>query len=252
MKPLPHTHLMQNKKHYSHMKIIELDLFDSDRHRKVPTSLYLPLSYNGLLPVVIFGPGYQSQEDLLCEKQAYKRYEYLAQYFTKRGFAFISIQHDIEGDTDGLETIDPNVLQHDARKHLYERGVKNILFVLKNLLDLPIRFDNFIVAGHSNGGDIAKYFANNNPELVSDIIVFDARRCKLEKPVRLLMFEADDTETDSGILPIPNKSDNNKRANAEWIIIKPRGVLHRSYLGDYMTDDLSIGIFKALDWFLGL
>ena len=236
------------------MKVIDLNLFDRDRSRKVPVLIYLPSVHNGILPAVIFGPGYQSQKDLLCEKPAYKRYEYLAKYFTNRCFAFISIQHDIPGDTDGLEIIDQYLPQHYARKHLYERGAENISFVLKNLVHLPILLDKFIIAGHSNGGDIAKYFANNNPELVSNIIVFDARRCKLEtqSEVRLLMFEADDTETDLEVLPKPNQMDNSRRTNSEWVIIKPRRAVHRSYLDDYITDDLQKRVFRDLDYFLQL
>ncbi len=206
------------------------------------------------MPAVIFGPGYQSQTDLLCEKPAYKRYQYLAKYFTNRCFAFISIQHDILGDTDGLETIDQDLPQHHARQHLYERGVDNISFVLKNLVHLPIKLDELIISGHSNGGDIAKYFANNHPELVSNIIVFDARRCKLDttSQVRLLMFEADDTETDLEVLPKLNQMDNSRRTNSEWVIIKPRSAVHRSYLDDYMTDDLQRRVFRDLDYFLQL
>ena len=61
------------------MNIIELDLFDKERNRKIPTLVYLPSDNMHILPVVIFGPGYQSQKDLLCEKPAYTRYEYLAE-----------------------------------------------------------------------------------------------------------------------------------------------------------------------------
>ncbi len=53
--------------------------------------------------------------------QPYKQNTYLAKFFTDCGYAFISIQHDIVGDKDGLETLDPNAVQAIARKHLLER-----------------------------------------------------------------------------------------------------------------------------------
>jgi len=124
---------------------------------------------------------------LLKEESVYKRYTYLAEYFTLKGYSFISIQHDILGDNDGLETVDPKAIQDEARQHLYIRGTDNILFIIESLKQqsLSLRLDKFILAGHSNGGDIAKYFTALNPSLVDALILFDARRAKL-RPASLL------------------------------------------------------------------
>lgn len=207
------------------------------------------------MPTIVFGPGYQRQEDLQKEELVYKRYTYLAEYFTAKGYAFVSIQHDVFGDVDGLEKVDPNTIQDEARRHLYIRGEANILFTLAQLeqQNLPLRLDNLILSGHSNGGDIAKYFANQHPDLVHCVILFDARRARLRSasPLSVLMFEADDTTTDVGVIAEPVQENNTMRANLDLTVIKPSGALHASYIDGEITEPLKKKIFTALDWFLG-
>lgn len=238
------------------MQIYNFDLYDKVRQRKVPIIVYLPTTHSAQLPVVIFNPGYQGQEELLTEKLVYSNYCYLAEYFTNKHYAFITIQHDILGDDDGLETIDPDAIQDSARKHLYIRGEENILFVLKELRNkkIPIPLDKFIIGGHSNGGDIAKYFINNNPYLVNALVLLDARRAFLrpQHPVKVLMFEADDTTTDDEVIALPIQGNNDMRSNTDLIIVKPQHALHQSYSDDYITSSLKARIYRCLDMFLEL
>ena len=237
------------------MKTLYFDFYDESRQRQVPVSVYLPEKADGLLPTIVFGPGYQGQEDIQKEELVYKKYTYLAEYFTAKGYAFVSIQHDVFGDVDGLEKVDPNAIQDEARRHLYIRGEANILFALAQLRqqNLPLSLDNFIISGHSNGGDIAKYFVNQHPKLVHSLILFDARRARLRplSPLSLLMFEADDTTTDAGVIAEPLQENNAMRANLDLTVIKPRGALHASYIDGEITEPLKKKIFSALDWFLG-
>lgn len=237
------------------MKIIDFDFLDQQRSRKVPVRIYIPEKIDHSVSAIIFNPGYQNQKDLINPdvKLANQNYTYLAEYFTKKGFAFISIQHEISGDKDGLEIIDPSIPQNEAREHLYKRGVRNILFVLDKIKEqnLPIQLEKFIISGHSNGGDISKYFANLYPDLVTHIIVLDGRRCRFnpKKFIKLLMFEADDTYTDLKVLPEPNR-DNNTRSYIDWTIIKPSGSFHSSYKDQNITKNLKNRVIRAIDWFL--
>jgi len=230
------------------------DFKDLERNRDIPVAVYLPDSPKDILPIVIWGPGYQGQEELKREDPVYKSYTFLAEYFTKKGFAFISIQHDILGDSDGLETVDHTAIQDEARRHLYERGQANILFVIEQLKqkELPLNFNQIILGGHSNGGDITKYFINNNPSVAQKAILFDARRAKLkpQMPLSVLMFEADDTTTDSGVIADPIQGNNAMRANLDLKVIKPSGALHASYSDDFIDEKLKQNIFDCLDWFL--
>lgn len=236
------------------MKTLYFDFYDESRQRQVPVSVYLPEKEGNNLPTIVFGPGYQGQEDIQKEELVYKKYTYLAEYFTAKGYAFVSIQHDVFGDVDGLEKLDPNAIQDEARRHLYIRGEANILFALAQLeqQNLPLSLDKLILSGHSNGGDIAKYFVNQHPDLVHCVILFDARRARLRSasPLRVLMFEADDTTTDAGVIPEPAQENNAMRANLDLTIIKPRAALHASYIDGEITEPLKKKIFSALDWFL--
>ena len=237
------------------MKTLHFDFYDESHKRQVPVSVYLPEKEGNNLPTIVFGPGYQGQEDIQKEELVYKKYTYLAEYFTAKGYAFASIQHDVFGDVDGLEKVDPNAIQDEARRHLYIRGEANILFALAQLAhqNLPLRLDKLILSGHSNGGDIAKYFANQHPELVHCVILFDARRARLRpvSPLPVLMFEADDTTTDVGVIAEPLQENNSMRANLDLTVIKPSGALHASYIDGEITEPLKKKIYSALDWFLG-
>lgn len=230
------------------MKIQEFTFKDQARSRNVPVCVYWCKNNADKIPVVIFSPGYQDQEELSDSniKHVYKDYTYLAEYFIQKGYAFITIQHDILGDNDGLETIDPNGIQAEERKHLWQRGQENIAFAISKLtVNFPtFDFDTFIIGGHSNGGDIAKFFASHHPENVSHIIAMDARRCPIHSG-KLLMFEADDTETDIGVIP-----GEEKRDNLEWTIIKPKGAKHISYMDQHISDYVKQYVLRSIGWFL--
>jgi hypothetical protein len=238
------------------MQIHELNLFDKTRNRKVPILIYTPDNSKESLLVVIFNPGYQEQKDLIKPDNimAYRKWEYLAEFFNNKGYVFIVIQHDLPGDTDGLETIDPQLPATEARYHLWIRGEQSILFVINELKQKysNFNFDKIIIAGHSNGGDITKFFANNYEEMVSNAIIFDGRRCPIKpgSKQRLLIFEATDTSTDIDVLPDEGSQENPKRTNLEWIIIKPKDAMHISYRGDMITEALKEKVLKAIEFFL--
>lgn len=238
------------------MQIHELNLVDRIRNRQIPILIYTPDNLAQNTPIVIFNPGYQEQKELMKPDNvlAYRKWEYLAKYFVKMDYSFISIQHDLLGDTDGLETINPKLSAVEARKHLWMRGEQNILFVINKLKHNFPEFDfsKFIIAGHSNGGDIAKFFSNNYEEMVYSSIIFDGRRCPIKpgSKQKLLIFEATDTSTDVSVLPDEGNLENPKRMNLEWIIIKPKDSFHTSYRGDLITEALKTKVFKSIDFFL--
>jgi pimeloyl-ACP methyl ester carboxylesterase len=240
------------------MIIKEFIFLDQTRNRQIPTLVYLPTIPTANIKTVIYAPGYEGQQELAQAdregyKWPYKNHHYLAEFFTNRGYAFVTIQHDMLGDNDGLETLDPKALQAIARGHLWERGVENTLFVIAELKKQQpaLSLDKFIIGGHSNGGDIAKYFANNHPQLISHVIVCDGRRCPIATniDIKILMFEASDTSTDLGVIPSEGTRASPQRFNAEWMIIKPKDSLHVSYCDDG-EQVIKNYVCRAIDWFL--
>jgi len=241
------------------MVIKEFNFFDISRNRMVPVIVYLPAVITNVVNAVIYNPGYDRQEFILESQKGvipcqYKNNSYLAKFFTEKSYAFISIQHDILGDKDGLETLDPNAIQAIARKHLWDRGVQNMLFVIGELKkqNLGLNLEKFILGGHSNGGDIAKYFANLYPDLVSHLIICDGRRCPIptNANLKILMFEANDTSTDFGVIPDEGSQENPKRTKLEWVVVKPKNALHMSYCDAGKEEDVKQQVCKTIEWFI--
>ena len=65
---------------------------------------------------------------------------------------------------------------------MYERGVANIDFVLAELKRTePIAdYDQLTLLGHSNGGDIAVFYAAGHPDTVKKVVTLDNLRVPLE------------------------------------------------------------------------
>ena len=95
---------------------MQINLLDKKRGRKIPVCIYLPNKKRRHLPVVIFNAGYQSQEELAKSNMKLRctDYKYLANFFNSKGFAFVSIQHEILGDNDGIEIVDRKIQQNNA------------------------------------------------------------------------------------------------------------------------------------------
>jgi predicted esterase len=67
-------------------------------------------------------------------------------------------------------------------------GQANILFTIEQLKqeEILLNFNQIVLGGHSNGGDITKYFINNNPLIAQKAILFDARRAKLKPKMAII------------------------------------------------------------------
>ena len=245
------------------MKTQYIALLDPSRSRKIPVLVYF--SKNQSDKLVIYNPGYGGGPENIKKaedgerKWPMEQAEYLAKFFTEKGYNFISIQHDLPSDTNGLETLDPNAVQAIVRKSLWIRGEHNLLFVIEKLKRefSNFNFNKFIIGGHSNGGDIAKFFANNHEAMIELVISLDGRRCPI-KPnanLKLIIFEATNTSTDDGVIPKEGTQENPQRKNLEWITIKPKNAVHESYCDNHVDpkdDDILVQkqVCKAIEWAL--
>lgn len=244
------------------MQIQELEFFDKVAGRKFPAMLYTPSDFDkdNQLKTVIFCHGFQEQERLAEGLLYCKGYEYLANFFTNKGYAFIAPQFQILGDTDSLDILLGDG-QSKSRENLWLKYVKTILFVLAELkaMDLELDLNKFIIGGHSTGGDVAQYFASNYSEQISHCILFDSRKCPIKEGLNatILRFEADDTPAKAGILQ--DEGTFNKRQDVELVIVKPKGVLRRTCYTDRINNKndecynpkLKQKIYNTMEWFLG-
>jgi dienelactone hydrolase len=171
-----------------------IDLFDEKRGRVVTIELYIAdaAKAHAKLPLVIINHGYSVKNT---------EYSFLANALVNKGYFVVSIQHDLGSDEELPRT--GNLFER--RKPLWERGVKNILFVLEKLkIKYPkVDYSNITLIGHSNGGDISMLLAKQQPNLAKNIISLDSLRIPFPRSAstRILSLRANDTTADEGVLP---------------------------------------------------
>jgi len=222
-----------------------LDLFDATRARPVSVDIAVRRDYEmkanagyWKLPVAIISNGNTVKNT---------EYSFLANVLAARGYLVASIQQDLPTDPPLVTRVG---LPYVGRQAVYERGEANILFVLGQLKKLQPNadYDHLTLVGHSNGGDIAMYYARQHPELVSKVITLDNLRVPfvLNRHMKILSFRSADPNfrTDPGVLPTP------QQAKADGIDIVKTQFQH-TWMSDRGPDSVKETIQETLDRFLG-
>lgn len=242
--------------------ITEEHFLTQDFGRKFPVTIYLPNDYKNhqKLKLVIFGNGFQGQAKFDYGYNCNK-YQYLAKFFTNHNIAFISINFEVLGDLDQL----PDMSRGTAIDQVKERTpiwIKDEVIILFTIDQLKqkyhfLNFHKFIIGGHSNGADVAKFFTNRHSEIIDFVFSLDGRRCPISSfvNVNLLSFEANDTTTDENVIPGKLGLDPmpNQREKISYAIIKPRNAKHGSYIeNDNSPSDLAVQqeVCKWLEFYL--
>lgn len=174
-------------------------LTDPSRNRKIPIAVYQSEQPGHCIPV-IFSHGYGENKG-----GDYLEYSYLLEALARKGYYVISIQHELK--TDELLAMDGNL--RETRFPNWERGTRNILFVLRETKQThpDLCFDQLVLIGHSNGGDMTVLFAHKYPELVHKMISMDNRRMELPRTAlpQVYTLRSDDYPADEGVLPSPEE-----------------------------------------------
>jgi predicted dienelactone hydrolase len=123
------------------IKTDKLDLFDSTRNRSIPINIYY--NSDSQIKVIILSHGYVLKNT---------DYSFISEKLVELGYYVVAIQHDLPTDSPLART--GNI--YELRKPDWESGVENINFVISKLQQMNQRldFNNLILIGHSNGGDI--------------------------------------------------------------------------------------------------
>jgi len=221
-----------------------LSLFDAARQRPISVEIAVRRDYEtkanlGLwkLPVAIISNGNTVKAT---------EYSFLANVLAARGYLVASIQQDLPSD--------PPLMTHVGQKYVgrsevYMRCEANILFVLNTLKGRQQNadYDHITLVGHSNGGDVSMYVAQQHPELVSKVITLDNLRVPfvLSDHMKILSFRSKDPhfKTDPGVLPTPED------AKALGIDIVNTGAQHTD-MSDRGPDSVKENIQATLDHFL--
>ena len=171
---------------------------DNSRKRVIPVAFYLPKNKTSYpnLPIVIISHGYN--QNLPGTNKAYS---YFAENLSLKDNFVISIQHELP--TDDLLPMSGKV--QESRKPFWERGVSNIFFVINELkIKHPeLNFNEIILLGHSNGGDMSVLFASEHPKLVYKVITLDHRRIRIPrtKSPQIMSLRSSDQLADENVIP---------------------------------------------------
>lgn len=231
---------------FSHWAIrhASLNLYDQTRNRPVNVDLAVRRDIEmkaeaGMttLPVAIISNGNTVKNT---------EYSFLANVLAARGYLVASIQQDVPADKP-LMTVAGDL--YVGRLSVYEKGEKNILFTIDQLkqLEPEADFGHLTLVGHSNGGDISMFFAQQHPEMVRRVVTLDNLRVPFVTSgfAKILSFRSKDPhfKTDPGVLP------DDKIAKQAGIEIIDTGAQHNE-LSDRGPDSVKARIQATLDQFL--
>lgn len=174
------------------IKIDSMTLLDEARSRRIPLQLYWPEQTKSKLKLAILSHGY---------KVSHTAYTFIATNLAERGYYVASILHELPGD----EPIPTTGKPYEVRMPNWQRGAATILYTLQSLQKQKpdLDFKHVLLVGHSNGGDMSMLFAQQYPELVSQVISLDNRRMPLPRSYnpRILSIRSSDQPADPGVLP---------------------------------------------------
>lgn len=171
-------------------------------------------------------------------------YAFIANVLAARGYLVASIQHDLDTDAP-LVTKEGSL--YVGRLQVYERGEKNILFAIGELkkIEPNADYDHLTLVGHSNGGDISMFFAQQNPGLVTKLVTLDNLRVPFVTSglTKILSFRSKDWKPDPGVVP------DAKVAKQAGIDIVRTDAQH-TQMSDRGPDSVKEAIQQTLDKFL--
>ena len=176
----------------------------------------------------------------------FTEYSFLANVFAARGYMAVSVQHDLDTDAPLVTKVGELYV---GRLPVYERGVANIMFAIKELRKIQPNsdYDHLTLVGHSNGGDISMYFAKMYTNQVKKVVTLDNLRVPFttDGKFKILSFRSHDAvfKPDPGVVP-----DDDVCEKAGITVVKT-GYQHTD-MSDRGPDDVKEKIQGLLDKFL--
>lgn len=209
------------------VKLDSLELFDKSRNRQIPVALYYPKTNKKInrQQVIIFSHGYGENKG-----GDNRIYSYLTENLASKGYFVISIQHELPNDD--LLAMDGDL--KITRRPNWERGCKNILFVLNEFkkTNPDLDFKHLTLIGHSNGGDMTALFATEYPKLVSKIITMDNRRMPLPRVNHPQIYTLRSSNYPADEFVLPTEQEQKKYG----MTVQPTSIEHRDMDNDATSE----------------
>lgn len=176
----------------------------------------------------------------------YTEYSFLANVLAARGYMAISIQHDLPRDAPLVTKVGELYV---GRLPVYERGIANIEFTVAQMKKVQPHADynHLTMVGHSNGGDIAMFFAKEHPEQVKKVVTLDNLRVPFitDGRFKILSFRSKDPnfKADPGVVP------NDEQCEEAGITVVKTGYQHTD-MSDRGPEKVKESIQNTLNKFL--
>jgi len=175
-------------------------LFDKTRNRAIALEMTVLRDAEnraraGLakLPVAIISPGNTVKNT---------EYSFLTNVLAARGYLVVSIQNDLPTD---IPLVTKSAELYEGRLPEYQRAERNILYAINELKKFQPNADygRLTMVGHSNGGDISMFFAQQHPDLVKMVVTLDNLRFPwlTSGRAKILSFRSKDWKPDRGVVP---------------------------------------------------
>ena len=172
-------------------------VFDESRDRNIPVEIAKPAnakecSLKAKCPVAFISAGYGvSHHD----------YSFISKQFNAMGYLTVAIGHELANDPP--LSVSGNLFE--TRSENWIRGANTLDFLQHKLAKQFSHYDfeKLLLVGHSNGGDISAWLANEGKDYIQTIITLDHRRVPLPRTnkVNVLSIRASDFPADKGVLP---------------------------------------------------
>lgn len=171
-------------------------VLDLQRNRTIPVEVTLPSNEHACTPsakcnVAFVSAGYGVP---------HTSYQFLSDSLSRLGLLVVAIGHELAGDPP--LSVSGNL--YETRKENWKRGSDTLKVVRREFSETypAFDFDNLLLVGHSNGGDISAWLALESPSYVTKLITLDHRRVPLprSRALPVLSIRASDYEADDGVL----------------------------------------------------
>lgn len=215
-------------------------IYDEQRERQIPIAISQPkntqlCSAQLKCPVAFVSAGYGV---------AHTKYSFVSKMLVERGYLVVAIRHELPSDPPLSVTGD----LYQTRSENWQRGSNTLRFLQKKLAQQypHYDFDQLLLVGHSNGGDISAWLTNEGAPFVSHLITYDHRRVPLPRTsqVKVLSIRASDFPADKGVLPRRNE------IGAENICVHKVEQAKHNDMSDYGPDWLKNKMVKVTQQFL--
>ena len=179
------------------------EIYDESRDRHIPIEVSHPVEKEQCnetekCPVALLSAGYGV---------SHTKYTFLSDQLNQLGYMVVAIGHELENDPP--LSVSGNL--YETRSENWMRGAETLDFIKRRLASTyqHYNFNDLLLIGHSNGGDISSWIANAGKNYVDTLITLDHRRVPLprNKDIKVLSIRGTDYPADDGVLPSPKEAD---------------------------------------------